>query len=95
MGSIQHAKQMVEEKYGIAPRAFYEKRMLRLPTVLRRLYEVKETETSVGDALNLYYVALTRAKYGLHMLFTERQAFSDVRYAKSYADLTNFEIWDK
>ncbi len=92
---VDHDEVLVEEEYGLAPRAFDEGKMLKSQTVLRRLFVVKETESSVADGLNLYYVALTRAKYALHMIFTERQAFSDVRYARSYADLTDFSVWEK
>lgn len=92
---VDHDEVLVEEKFGIAPRAFHEDKMVKASTLLRRLFAVKETVSSVADGLNLYYVALTRAKYALHMIFTERERFSDVKYAKSYADLTDFAIWDK
>lgn len=91
---VDNKEVVAEEKYGIAPRAFNEKEMLKSTTLLRRLYKVKESASSVADGLNLYYVALTRAKYALHMIFTERQAMSDVKYAKSYADMTNFDMWN-
>lgn len=86
---------LAEEKYGLAPRAFDEEKMLKAPTLLRRLFEVKEASNSVTDGLNLYYVALTRAKYSLHMIFKEREAMSDVKYAKSYADMTDFTVWER
>lgn len=85
----------VEEKYGLAPRAFDEGKMLKSGTLLRRLYEEKEEESSLADALNLYYVALTRAKYGIHLLFEERTVMADPKYARSFADLTDFSVWEK
>ncbi len=85
----------VEEKYGLAPRAFDERKMVKTTTRLRRLHEVKETENSVLDELNLYYVALTRAKYALHMLFEKPTAMSDVKYARSFAEFTDFSVWEK
>ena len=39
-------------------------------------------------------MALTRAKYGLHILYTEPTFLSDVRYAKSFADFTDFRAWE-
>ena len=93
--AVDHDEVVAEEKYGIAPRAFDEKEMLKSTTLLRRLFEVKELASSVADGLNLYYVALTRAKYALHMIFKERQPMSDVKYAKSYADMTNFDVWQQ
>jgi ATP-dependent exoDNAse (exonuclease V) beta subunit len=83
----------VEERYGLAPRAFDSERMLKADTLLRRLHEIKEGESSLADALNLYYVALTRAKYGLHMLFKEETPMPDVKYARSFAEFTDFNVW--
>ena len=92
---VDHDEVVVEEKYGLAPRAFEENKMLKSPTLLRRLFAVKEGVSAVSDGLNLYYVALTRAKYALHLLFKEREVMSDVKYAKSYADMTDFDVWEK
>ncbi len=83
----------VEEKYGLAPRAFDSEKMLRYPTLLRRLCEVKEGQSSLSDELNLYYVALTRAEQRLHLLFTEPTPMPDVKYAKSFAEFTDFSVW--
>ena len=88
-----HEEVYVEEKYGLAPRAFDEQKMVKSTTRLRRLHEVKETESSVLDELNLYYVALTRAKYALHMLFEKPTSMSDVKYARSFAEFTDFSVW--
>ncbi len=83
----------VEEKYGLAPFAFNGQRMTKSVTVLRRLHERREGESSRSDSLNLYYVALTRAKYGLHMIFKDRTLMADVKYAQSFADFTDFSAW--
>ena len=85
---------LVEEQFGLAPRAYDGKRMLKKDTLLRRLHEKREQQNSIADELNLYYVALTRAKYGLHILYTEPTFLSDVRYAKSFADFTDFRAWE-
>ena len=85
----------VEEKYGLAPKAFDEERMIKSDTLLRRLHEKRERESSVADELNLYYVALTRAKYALHLVFEEKSSFPDVRYARSFADFTDFSVWEE
>lgn len=83
----------VEEKYGLAPYAFDEGSMTKTTTLLRRLHEQNEVESSRADGLNLYYVALTRAKYGLHMLFESPTAMPDVKYARSFAEFTDFSVW--
>ena len=85
----------VEEEYGLAPRAFNATTMVKRSTVLRRLHEIKEEESALADGLNLYYVALTRAKYGLHMLFDSPTAMPDVKYARSFAEFTDFSVWEK
>ncbi len=92
---VDHDEVLVEEKYGLAPRAFDQEKMTKTSTILRRLYEMKETESGVADELNLYYVALTRAKHTLHLLFEERNVMPNTKYAKSYADFTDFDVWEK
>ncbi len=84
-----------EEKYGLAPRAFDSEKMLRYSTVLRRLFEVREAQSSRADELNLYYVALTRAEQKLHLIFDERPPVTDVKYARSFAELTDFSVWEE
>ncbi len=85
----------IVEGYGIAPCAFDEEKMLRYPTLLRRLQEVREESSSIADELNLYYVALTRAERNLHLFFNEIPAMPDVKYAKSFADFTDFSVWQE
>lgn len=92
---VDHDEVFVEEKYGLAPRAFNSVTMVKHNTVLRRLHEIKEAESSLADGLNLYYVALTRAKYGLHMLFESSTAMPDVKYARSFAEFTDFSVWQQ
>ncbi|MBQ9714424.1 MAG: UvrD-helicase domain-containing protein [Clostridia bacterium] len=84
-----------EEKYGLAPRAFDEENMTKSSTCLRRLHEWKERRNSVLDELNLYYVALTRAKHTLHMLFEKPTVAADVKYARSFAEFTDFSVWEE
>lgn len=90
-----HDEFLIEETYGLAPRAFDEENMTKRTTLLRRLSEEKQTQASTMDELNLYYVALTRAKYSLHLLFSEVSMVQDVRYARSFADFTDFSVWEK
>ena len=81
--------------YGLAPKAYDTKKMLYASTVLRLLNQRREVLEDIRDELNLYYVALTRAQYALHMLFTERSDGSDACYGKSYEDITDFDVWEK
>lgn len=85
----------VEERYGLAPKSFDGDKMTRANTLLRRLHELTERKNSIADELNLYYVALTRAKYGAHLLFESKPALPDVKYARSFADFTDFSVWEQ
>lgn len=93
--AADHDDVVAEENYGLAPRAFDEQKMCKYPTVLRRLCTVRQTESAIKDELNLYYVAMTRAKHTLHMTFEEKAPFADVKYAKSFAEFTDFSVWEK
>lgn len=86
---------LIEENYGLAPLSYDPQTMTYRPTLLRRLCQIKKTRAEIADELNLYYVALTRAQYGLHALFSKRTAMPDVRYAGSFADFTDFTVWEK
>ncbi len=85
----------VEEEYGLAPRAFDKEKMLRYDTLLRALYRQRAERSALADELNLYYVALTRAEQRAHLLFTEPTPLPDVKYAKSFADMTDFSVWEE
>ena len=85
----------VEEKHGLAPRAMDTERMVQSPNLLRQLHETKEEKNALADELNLYYVALTRAERTLHLIFTESLPIADVKYAKSFAEMTDFKVWEK
>ena len=91
----ERAEVVVHEKFGIAPNCYDPVKMTKRSTLLRKLYEDEKNRESIGDELNLYYVALTRAKYGFHVLFKEKPAFCDVPYARSFAELTDFSAWEK
>ncbi len=83
----------VEEEYGLAPHAFDEEKMLRYSTLLRTLWKKREEKSALADELNLYYVALTRAEQTAHLLFTRPTPMPDVKYATSFAELTDFDAW--
>ena len=86
---------LFDEEFGLAPRCYRRENMTVCGTLLRRLCEKKGEEDSVKDELNLFYVAMTRAKYGLHMMFTGRPPAPDARYARSFADFVDFSVWEK
>ncbi len=83
------------EGFGLAPNAFDLSNMTYTSTVLRLLASRRGALERVRDEMNLYYVALTRAKYVLHVIFEKEVSTTDVFYGKSYAELTDFETWEK
>ncbi len=85
----------VEEEYGLAPYAFDTEKLLQAPNLLRKLHETKSAKSAIADELNLYYVALTRAERTLHLLFTDTTPVPDVKYAKSFAEMTDFGVWSQ
>ena len=90
----ERAEVVVDEKFGIAPNAYNSEKMTKRSTVLRKLHEDVKNRESIGDELNLYYVAMTRAKYALHLLFKERPPICDALYASSFSELTDFSVWE-
>ncbi len=86
---------LLDEEFALAPKCYRKENMTVSGTLLRKLAEKRGQEDSIKDELNLFYVAMTRAKYSLHMLFTGRSPTPDVRYAKSFADFVDFSVWEK
>ena len=71
-----------------APKYYDEERMVKGETLLRRLCKETERIENVRDEMNLFYVALTRAKYSLHLVMEKRGRFDEsmVAEATSWAD---------
>ncbi|MBQ8320304.1 MAG: UvrD-helicase domain-containing protein [Clostridia bacterium] len=92
--AVDSAPVLVEEEFGLAPKAHDAEKMTLRGSVLRLLFQERKLAERAKDELNLYYVALTRAKYGLHLIFDEKKKTTDVRYAASVADLTDFSLWE-
>ncbi len=84
---------MVEEEFGLAPKAHDSEKMVTRTTLLRSLCEARKLGERAKDELNLYYVALTRAKYGLHLIFDNKKTNYNLHYASSVAEFTNFALW--
>ena len=81
-----------EEEFGLAPYGYDTGRLTKSATLLRKLAQKEESESELADALNLYYVAMTRAQNRLHMIFDadDKDKFPDVKYAHSFAEFTDF-----
>ncbi len=77
------------EKFGISPLAYDRENKKVYTTVLRRASEtLQEDEERVGET-NLLYVAMTRAKYRLHMLFENSPRALSPAFAKRFSDFVD------
>lgn len=74
------------EEFSIAPRSFDLENKLKYDTVLRRAAALYQTREEIKGELNLLYVAMTRAKYRLHVLFEEMPETADPVGAKKFSD---------
>ncbi|MBP5242828.1 MAG: UvrD-helicase domain-containing protein, partial [Clostridia bacterium] len=80
---------LYSENYTLAPRYYNLEKRLVYGTLLRNLIKMENREEELKGELNLLYVAMTRAKYALHLLINEKDAaqYADPLYAKKYAEL--------
>lgn len=81
---------MFTELFSVAPKSFDAKKKLVYDTVLRRASAIYEEREEVKGELNLLYVAMTRAKFRLHMLFGMREDRAPAKYAKRFSDFIDF-----
>ena len=74
------------EKFGLAPHAYDLENRRYFRTVVRRASEaLDEAEQLVGET-NLLYVAMTRAKFRLHMIFQGKDAAISPSFAGRLSD---------
>lgn len=89
------AEVVLEEEFGLAPKSYDGEKMTCRSTLLRKLFSDRKSADEIGDELNLYYVAMTRAKHTLHLVYKSVPELCDVAYAGSFAELTDFSVWEK
>lgn len=85
-----------DDDFGFAPRYFNAEDRSYSDTVLRRLYKMRGEREELGNEINLFYVACTRAKYALHILTGRADEFDPVKagYADNYADLFDIKSFN-
>lgn len=86
---------LFDEEYGVATKCYDSQEMTYCNTLLWKLCKAKEQADEIKNELNLFYVALTRAKYSLHAVFGKPAPAFDPRYATSYADFVDFSVWEE
>lgn len=78
------------DKFFFAPKSYDTEQKIVYETVLRRASALYlEKEERKGE-LNLFYVAMTRAKYRLHMFFQGRENALSPNFAKRFSDFVDF-----
>ncbi len=87
----------LDEQFGFAHKYFDMQKRVCTPTVLGRLCRLKDSREEVRNEMNLLYVACTRAKYRLHIMSQEDQAFNPARVtsATNYAQMLNFSCFER
>lgn len=86
---------LVSEKYGPAPKSYDEEKRTVGNTLLRKLIMQESREDELKGEFNLLYVAMTRAKYALHVLIdAEHKGIYDPLYARRFSDLLPWECFE-
>lgn len=81
---------IVTQEFGFAPRCIQADKRLVKDTVLRRASNVFLKREEIKEELNLFYVALTRAKYRLHLFFEKAENALSPLHANCFADFIDF-----
>ena len=83
------------EKFGFAPKSCDPERRLFEETVLRRASGVYQRREEIKEELNLFYVAMTRAKYRLYLFFESAEQALSPMQANCFADFIDFGAFGK
>ncbi len=78
------------ERFLVAPRSYDLTRGIVYDTVLRRASELWQEQAQVREERNIFYVAMTRARCRLHLVFDDREHTYDPEHAHRYSDFVNF-----
>ncbi len=84
-------KVFFDEKFGTAPACFDFEERKTYDTMLRRALSIRRGEEQRKSDLNVFYVAMTRAKYRLHLLVGTKTETCPARFAGSMAEFIDFE----
>ena len=89
-----------DDEWGFVPQAYNFEARTRSDTLLRRLVHGRQRRRRAADELRLFYVALTRAKSVLHLVFEKQRPFDADRAAEAgcmadFVDFAAFEGFDK
>lgn len=84
-----------DETLGVATKLYNVQKMVKRETLLRELIFEKKDAQERADELNIFYVALTRAKFALHVVFGKEPPPMNVTYAKCHAEFIPQSVFEK
>lgn len=79
------------DRFLFAPKSYDLKNKIVSDTLLRRASTLYMERAERKEELNLFYVAMTRAKYRLYLLFQSAEDALSPRFAKRFSDFIDFE----
>ena len=94
-GKNDRGELSADDELGVAAKMYDVKNMVKRETLLRDLIEEKKIAAERADELNVFYVALTRAKFALHVVFGKEPPPMNVLYADTYAEFIPDYVFDK
>lgn len=94
-GSGDREEVRFDDEFGIATNFYDTKNMIKRPTLQKTLIGEKKAIAERKDELNIFYVALTRAKFSLHLIFSADGVPFNPFYAKKYAEFIPPLVFDK
>lgn len=84
---------LFDDEWGFAPCAYDFENFVNSETILRTVVRTRLRHKRAEDEMRLFYVAATRAKSCLYLIFEKEQDFdfANVREASCFADFVDFE----
>ena len=79
--------------FSFAPKSFDAERSAACPTLHRYLIELEKADEEKKGELNLLYVAMTRAKFKLFLVYSERPAEKPAELANTFSDFVGGAIF--
>lgn len=80
---------MWTEKFGFAPKSYDTEQKIVYNTLLRQASALFQINEERKEELNLFYVAMTRAKYRLHLLFRGKESALSPLFARRFSDFVD------
>lgn len=94
-GKDVRGEMIADDVYGVATKFYDADHMIRRETLQRDLIDERKKIAERADELNIFYVALTRAKFALHLVFGKQPPKTNPLYASCYAEFIPPHVFEK